>query len=86
MQIWAPTLVAARTALPPEGELRLRPGKAGSTAPVGEEGCPKLVAARIALPPKGALRLRPGKARSVTPVGEEMRPHLKNGQPFCAWL
>ena len=28
-----PTLVASRTALPPEGALRLRPGKAGSAAP-----------------------------------------------------
>ena len=85
MQIWAPTLVAARTALPPEGELRLRPGKAGSTAPVGEEGSPTLVAAGAELPPEGELRLRPGKARSVTPVGEEMRPHLKNGRPSCVW-
>lgn len=33
----APTLVASRTALPPEGALRLRPGKAGSVAPAGEE-------------------------------------------------
>jgi general secretion pathway protein H len=33
----APTLVASRTALPPEGALRLRPGKAGSAAPAG--GC-----------------------------------------------
>ena len=33
----APTLVASRTALPPEGALRLRPGKAGSAAPAGEE-------------------------------------------------
>ncbi len=33
----APTLVAARTALPPEGALRLRPGEAGSAAPVGQE-------------------------------------------------
>ena len=33
----APTLVAARTALPPEGALRLRPGEAGSAAPVGGE-------------------------------------------------
>ena len=31
----APTLVASRTALPPEGALRLRPGKAGSAAPAG---------------------------------------------------
>ncbi|UUZ72903.1 formate dehydrogenase accessory sulfurtransferase FdhD [Polaromonas sp. P1(28)-8] len=34
----APTLVASRTALPLEGALRLRPGKAGSAAPAGEEG------------------------------------------------
>ncbi len=34
----APTLVASRTALPPEGALRLQPGKAGSAAPAGEEG------------------------------------------------
>jgi len=34
----APTLVASRTALPPEGALRLQPGKAGSAAPAGERG------------------------------------------------
>ena len=34
----APTLVASRTALPPEGALRLRPGKAGSAAPAGYGG------------------------------------------------
>jgi len=33
----APTLVAARTALPPGGALRLRTGEAGSAAPAGEE-------------------------------------------------
>jgi hypothetical protein len=33
----APTLVASRTALPPGGALRLRPGKAGSAAPAGLE-------------------------------------------------
>ena len=33
----APTLVAARTALPPEGALRLRTGEAGSAAPAGRE-------------------------------------------------
>ena len=32
----APTLVASRTALPPEGALRLRPGEAGSAALAGE--------------------------------------------------
>ncbi|WP_293404603.1 homoserine O-acetyltransferase [Polaromonas sp.] len=36
-QLRAPTLVAARTALPPEGALRLQPGEAGSAAPAGEE-------------------------------------------------
>jgi FdhD protein len=34
----APTLVASRTSLPPEGALRLRPGEAGSAAPAGEDG------------------------------------------------
>ncbi len=34
----APTLPAARGLLPPEGALRLRPGKAGSAAPAGEGG------------------------------------------------
>jgi FdhD protein len=34
----APTLPAARGSLPPEGALRLRPGKAGSAAPAGENG------------------------------------------------
>ena len=33
----APTLVASRTALPPEGALRLRAGEAGPAAPAGEE-------------------------------------------------
>ena len=33
----APTLVASRTALPPEGALRLRTGEAGSAAPAGGE-------------------------------------------------
>ncbi len=32
----APTLVASRTTLPPEGALRLRPGEAGSAAPAGD--------------------------------------------------
>ena len=30
--------------LPPEGALRLRPGKAGSAAPAWEEGAPALIA------------------------------------------
>ena len=33
----APTLVASRTALPPEGALRLQPGEASAAAPAGEE-------------------------------------------------
>ena len=36
----APTLVASRTALPPEGALRLQAGKAGPAAPAGREGVP----------------------------------------------
>ncbi len=40
----APTLVASRTTLPPEGALRLRTGKARSVAPAGEQGAPKVVA------------------------------------------
>ena len=39
-EAWAPTFVASRTALPPEGALRLRPGKAGSAAPAGEDSVP----------------------------------------------
>ncbi len=39
----APTLVALRTALPPEGALRLRPGKASSVAPAGEDVTTTLV-------------------------------------------
>jgi len=36
-EAWAPTFVASRTALPPEGALRLRPGGAGSAALAGEK-------------------------------------------------
>ena len=50
LEIKAPTLVASRTALPPEGALRLRPGKAGSAAPAGEDEDPTLVPSRTALP------------------------------------
>jgi FdhD protein len=71
MQDVAPTLVASRTALPPEGALRLWPGEAGSAAPAGEDEAPTLVASRTALPPEGALRLRPGEAGSAAPAGEE---------------
>ncbi|WP_096664320.1 NAD(P)/FAD-dependent oxidoreductase [Polaromonas sp. AET17H-212] len=44
----APTLVASRTALPPEGALRLRPGEAGSAAPAGGEDAPSLEAELLA--------------------------------------
>jgi homoserine O-acetyltransferase/O-succinyltransferase len=40
----APTLVASRTTLPPEGALRLRPGKAGSAAPAGNSGAGEILA------------------------------------------
>ena len=33
----APTLLASRSSLPPEGAPRLRPGEAGSAAPAGGE-------------------------------------------------
>ncbi len=36
----APTVVTSCTALPPEGTLRLLPGKAGAAAPAVEEGAP----------------------------------------------
>ncbi len=72
----APTLVASRTALPPEGALRLRPGEAGSAAlaggrPRGFMSCASLtlVASHPLLPPEGALRLRPGEAGSAALAG-----------------
>ena len=68
----APTLATACAALPPEGALRLRPGKAGSAAPAGGYGggspalivlVSTLVASRNALPPRVRALLgvaRPG--------------------------
>ncbi len=53
----APTLVASRTALPPEGAARLWPGKAGSTAQADGIPAPTLVASPAALPVKGELPL-----------------------------
>ncbi len=50
----APTLVASRTALPPEGELRLRPGKAGSAAPAGGYGGSSVL---VSVAPSEALEL-----------------------------
>ena len=55
----APTLVASRTALPPEGALRLRPGEAGSAAPTGEE----VIASGPILPP--ARELKTWQARAL---------------------
>ena len=55
-KLQAPTLVASRAfggALPPipdSGALRLRPGKAGSAAPAGQEGGPAEFASLAALP------------------------------------
>jgi len=54
---------------PPEGALRLRPGKAGSAAPAGEDSAPTLPTSCGSLPPEGPLRLRPGKAGSAAPAG-----------------
>ncbi len=70
----SPTLVASRTALPPEGALRLRPGRAGSAAPAGEDGASTLPAAGGSLLPEGELRLRPGEAGSAAPAGEDGVP------------
>ena len=46
----APKLVASRTALPPDGALRLRPGEAGSAAPACKHTAPTLPAAPADLP------------------------------------
>jgi FdhD protein len=61
----APTLVASRTSLPPEGAGLARGGS--SLRPEA----PTLPTSCGALPPGGALRLRPGEASSAAPVGEE---------------
>ena len=71
---WAPTLVASRTALPPKGALRLRPGEAGSAAPAGKDSAPTLPGSHGSLPTEAALRLRPGEAGSAAPAGEERSP------------
>ncbi|WP_296914029.1 AlkA N-terminal domain-containing protein [Polaromonas sp.] len=73
---WAPTLVASRTALPPKGALRLRPGEAGSAAPAGKDSAPTLPGSRGSLPTEGALRLRPGGAGSAAPAGKDSAPTL----------
>ena len=60
----APTFVASRTALPPEGAEFARGGPSLHSAPT-------LVASRTALPPEGTLRLRPGEAGAAAPAGKE---------------
>jgi hypothetical protein len=60
----APTLVASRTALPPEGAVPPKGGLSAGLAPTLFTSC-------NALPPGGALRLRPDKAGSAAPAGEE---------------
>jgi general secretion pathway protein H len=52
-EIVPPRSLTACSSLPPEGALRLRPGKAGSAAPTGEVGQPSAAAGRL-----GPLALR----------------------------
>ena len=81
MALWtvediAPTLVASRTALPPEGA-----GLAWG-GPTLAALSPTRVASRTALPPKGALRLRPDEAGFAAPAGggEGVEPTLHPAQ------
>jgi hypothetical protein len=60
----APTLVASRTALPPEGA-----GLAWGGPALRPLLAPTLVASRTALPPEGALRLRAGVAGPAALAG-----------------
>ena len=80
-----PTLATSCAALPPEGALRLRSGKASPAAPAGEydphaSHISPFVLSLSKDAPEGALRLRPGKAGSAagTCMGGE-------GWFFCAW-
>ena len=66
----APTLVASRTALPPEG-VHFALGRPG-----GETLAPMLFTLRTALPPEGVLRLRPGRAGSAALADDEGVPTL----------
>ncbi len=59
--------------LPPEGALRLRPGKASSAAPAGEEASLRPRMTGRQLTSEVALRLRPGKASSAAPAGQYSR-------------
>ena len=70
----APTFVASRTALPPEGAELARGGPSLRSAPT-------LVASRTALPPEGTLRLRPGEAGSAAPAGKEHAKEISS-TPF----
>ena len=70
----APTFVASRTALPPEGAELARGGPSLHSAPT-------LVASRTALPPEGTLRLRPGEAGSAAPAGKEHAKEISS-TPF----
>ena len=60
----APTFVASRTALPPEGAELARGGPSLHSAST-------FVAPRTALPPEGTLRLRPGETGAAAPAGKE---------------
>ncbi|MFI5444281.1 formate dehydrogenase accessory sulfurtransferase FdhD [Polaromonas sp. UC242_47] len=60
----APTLGTDVSSLPPEGALRLRPGKAGSAAPAGEEGESTLAASPTAFGPDGLVFYTTGRLTS----------------------
>ncbi|MCJ7799919.1 MAG: formate dehydrogenase accessory sulfurtransferase FdhD [Polaromonas sp.] len=59
-----PTLVASRTALPPEEALRLRSGEAGAAAPVGEDATSSLVASSTDLGLEGLVFYTTGRMTS----------------------
>ena len=78
-EIEPPRLLASRSSLPPEEALRLRPGKAVSAAPAGEDLAPTFVASGPALSPEEVMIQRPGpstgsgqaKADSAAPADED---------------
>ena len=78
-EIEPPCLLASRSSLPPEEALRLRPGKAVSAAPAGEDLAPTFVASGPALSSEEVMILRPGpstgsgqaKADSAAPADED---------------
>jgi Metal binding domain of Ada len=84
---WAPTLVASRTSLPPEGAAAPAVWQSQSRGPGLDNLPPRSLASRSPVPPAAALRLRPGpstgsgqaKASSVTPAGEERSPGVIAG-------